>query len=264
MKQMEEYKSMLARLNSLIGALEKGDLSIDELVEMEEVTRKLHERSIILRYNAFKDRVSSQSNVIAEESVGLKAEEAPVEEEVVEEEQAFDFSIFSEPEEDIKPVPEPIIEIQPEPEPVAAVEEAPEVTIEIEADEEEIEEVVPEPEVEPEMKVEETEETVSVPSGGSSFLERLVIPDNSLGTRFAAAKLDSLIGAFGLNERLRFINDLFEGSSELFSEAIKSLDTQNDLSTARNTAATLAEKYEWDPEEEVVVEFMTYISRRYA
>lgn len=263
MKQMEEYKSMLARLNTLLTALENGELSIDELVELEEVTRKLHERSIILRYNAFKNMVQPQ------EEEGPEVEEEEPEKEMVtepepQEEQAFDFSIFSEPEEETKEevkeeIPEPVIELEKEPEVEETIAPEPEPIVES------VSEPTPEPVVESNPEPEEKEEEpTSVSPTGSSFLDKLVIEDTSLGNRFAAQKLDSLIGAFGLNERLRFINDLFEGSSELFSDAIKSLDSQSDLDTARNTAASFAVQYEWDPEEEVVVEFMTYVSRRYA
>ena len=60
------------------------------------------------------------------------------------------------------------------------------------------------------------------------------------------------------------INDLFDGSSEMFSEAIKMLDSQTALDVANEKAAQLAVQHSWDPEEEVVVEFMSFVNRRYA
>ena len=62
----------------------------------------------------------------------------------------------------------------------------------------------------------------------------------------------------------RSINDLFDGSSEMFSEAIKMLDSQTALDVANEKAAQLAVQHSWDPEEEVVVEFMSFVNRRYA
>ena len=172
-------------------------------------------------------------------------------ENVSEEEPMIDFSIFDdEPE----VAPEPILEIEPEPEVPT-----PETVAVVEP------EAVPEPLKEGPIEVKA--EPVAVESSSNSaqsFLDRLKNDDNSVASRFTNSKLDSLIGAFGLNQRLRYINDLFNGSSELFSDAIKALDSQPSLDQANLKAATLAAENEWDPEEEIVIEFMSYLNRRYA
>lgn len=259
---MEGYKSMLERLNSLINALEKGALSVDELVELEEITRNLHERSIILRYNAFKEMVlpTETKEELVEE---VEAPKVIVPEPEVEEEKPFDFSIFeednTEEEANTDALETIVLNLEDDAdEPAPVVEKVEEIPAP-----EPVKEVVPEPAVET-PKVEEKAAEVSSAGGESSFLDRLKFPDNGVAGRFGASKLESLIGAFGLNERLRYINDLFDGSSELFSEAIKILDGQNDLNSARLKAASFADKHTWDPEDEVVVEFMTYLNRRYA
>lgn len=273
MKQMEEYKLMLARLNALITALENGELSLDELVELEETTRKLHERSIILKYNAFKDRVRSNQNTPEDESVEEVEDEAAPEPELIAEpepqEQAFDFSIFEEEEEvmSVESVKsEPIEEVVDEVE-IAEVKQevAPEITPEAAVIAESEPTSEEEEDIESEL-IESTQDASESPANeseaASNFLNKLKANNNSLSGHFA--KLSSLIGAFGLNERLRFINDLFDGSSETFSESIKALDAMSDLDSARKKAAEFAVKFDWDPEEEVVSEFMHYLSRRYA
>jgi hypothetical protein len=270
MKKLEGYSSRIKRLSELVAELESGNLTVEELSEMELITRELHERSIILRYNAFKDQVMPEAGteeddgafidenggveveVIIEEIEEIETEDSDAEN-VVEEEPMIDFSIFDdapEPEADPEPIAE--IELEPEvptPEPVVVVEP----------------EVAPEPVKEEHVEV--TAEPVAVePSSNSaqSFLDKLKIEDNSVASRFTNSKLDSLIGAFGLNQRLRYINDLFNGSSELFSDAIKALDSQPSLDQANLKAGTLAAENEWDPEEEIVIEFMSYLNRRYA
>jgi hypothetical protein len=278
MEKLEGYNSRIKRLSELVAQLEQGELSLDELSEMEAITRELHERSIILRYNAFKDKVIGIDETEDEEMEGVEVEviieeldddEADVshdEEESTspesEAEPMIDFSIFDEPEvveekkeeESTPPVPEPtpIVET-PAPEPV--IEKTPEPIVEAPVAVEE----EPTPEPEP-VK----EASVASNSAAQSFLDRLQVEDDSVASRFSAGKLDSLIGAFGLNQRLRYINDLFDGSSEIFSDAIKSLDSQSSLNDANQKAAQLATDHEWDPEEEVVVEFMTFVHRRYA
>lgn len=280
---MEGYKELLNQLSGLVNSLEKGELSLEELNELESVTRTLHERSIILRYKAFETAVNGDSvaedledlreepeaeaqieSIIPEPAVETKADIEPAEAD----EPAFDFAIFdeepAEEEEQVAPEPaavepEPIVETEAEIEPIEMKAEEPAIEPEPieETKEEEVQpesDPTPEPEPEPEP---------ATPSGGS-FLDRFALQDNSLAGRFSAGPLDSLIGAFGLNERLRFINDLFDGSSEKFSDAIKALDSQSDLDTARTKVAGYAEENEWDPEEEVVAEFMNYLNRRYA
>lgn len=284
---MEGYKELLDKLNGLVKLLESGELSLEELSTLEEVTRKLHERSIILRYKAFETSVLGET-VAAVEEIVEEAEPVaepeptpePVEEEPEEEETAFDFAIFNEEsaEEEASDIPvmdfsspeeeapmeeeialEPVAEVVEEP-----IEEEPEVISEPEV-EETPEPIVSEDPVTEKEPTEEVSEPAPQPtSTGSSFLDRFSQQDNSLGGRFSAAPLPSLIGAFGLNERLRFINDLFDGSSEQFSDAIKALDSQSGLESALQKAAGYADENEWEPEEEVVAEFMTYLKRRYA
>jgi hypothetical protein len=78
------------------------------------------------------------------------------------------------------------------------------------------------------------------------------------------SRLDTLIGSFGLNERLQFINELFEGSSEAFSEAIKTIDSLSGQHEALSRASSLATQYKWDKDSETVEDFVLKIKRRYA
>ena len=76
--------------------------------------------------------------------------------------------------------------------------------------------------------------------------------------------ISSLIGSFGLNERLLYINELFDGSSESFSDAIKQLDAKTNLSDATIFTTELVNKFNWDIESETVEEFFQKLCRRYA
>ena len=77
-------------------------------------------------------------------------------------------------------------------------------------------------------------------------------------------KLDTLIGSFGLNERLQYINELFEGSSEGFSDAIKAIDHSGDFNQAIDKIAGFANKHHWDLESETVEDFIAKVKRRHA
>lgn len=267
---METYKSQVEELKSLVDKLEKGELSINELVQLEEVTRKLHERSIILKYKAFEVQVNGHStneeaeNVLVETPKVEERIEVAKEEPIQQvEESLFDLSIFDteDAESDEEELEDSVLEMEEEVEPVID-EEAPddvlayqEVVIEELDEEEEPEEVI----------AEETEmETVPKPSGKPSFFDKIDLSDNSLAGQFTGGKIESLIGAFGLNERLRYINNLFDGSSEMFSESIKMLDSQHSFDEAKEKAEEMAQEHEWDVEDENVLEFMTLVKRRYA
>lgn len=270
MKDLTAYKSKIDELSGLVTKLEEGNLSMDELVKMETLTRELHERSIILKYKAFETHVGIEQEVeetVIEEPIVDEVKEEPTEEPVLEEEeeeQELDFSIFGEDEPETpvfeSPEPEvaPVVESTPEPEP--------EIEIEVES--------TPEPEIEEHTSITsseqiiddviETKVEVTHTTESTSFMDRLQANDNSLASQFAGGKLDSLVGAFGLNQRLRFINNLFDGSSELFSDAVKVLDSQASLSEASEKAESLAKEHDWDPEEENVIEFISFLNRRYA
>ena len=67
-----------------------------------------------------------------------------------------------------------------------------------------------------------------------------------------------------MNERLQFINELFDGSSESFANAIKGLDQQANSENARAKVAEYAIENNWDVDSETVEEFMQKVVRRYA
>jgi len=248
MENLESYKKRIKAIEEFSGRLESGELSIDELVQLETLTRELYERTVIFKYKAFENKV----NPITESPLNVEDEidfvEDTAENEVEESEPTIDFSIFDAP----QIVEEPEAEVQID-------EELVENTIS-----EVVQEVVPEVTIQGEVIVEAPVVEKHNSAQGQSFWEQLNMNSNSVSTQFEGAKIDTLVGAFGLNEKLRYINDLFDGSSESFSEAIKLLDTQSNLDTAKIKSSELAIKHGWDAEEESVVDFLMMVNRRYA
>ena len=95
MENIQKYKNQIKEVESLVIKLEKGELSLEELTTLENLTRALHERSIILKYKAFEQKV----NPIAHQEVKVEVTPAPIEEveikEEVVEQPTMDFSMFS-------------------------------------------------------------------------------------------------------------------------------------------------------------------------
>lgn len=94
--------------------------------------------------------------------------------------------------------------------------------------------------------------------------KRLVTDDNSLGARLMAVRLETLQGAFGFNERLQIIRELFDGSNEQFSQAISQLDSLGSKAEARNVVSSYAHQFAWDKDSDLALEFVQKVERRYA
>lgn len=87
--------------------------------------------------------------------------------------------------------------------------------------------------------------------------------DDSLGSRLMSTKLTTLVGAFGLNEKLQCIRELFKGSSEAFNNAIETLDQQENFAAAKRILAQYAQQNSWNLESNLTAEFIQKVERRY-
>lgn len=103
-----------------------------------------------------------------------------------------------------------------------------------------------------------------ISSGDSETESKLKSIEKNIRINYSIVPLETLIGSFTLNERLQFINELFEGSSDSFSTAVKKLDTLDGLDSARSVVGEFASTNNWDLESEIVEDFLVKICRRYA
>jgi len=225
------------------------------------------------------------------EPINITAEEV-MEEVVAEELEEMSFDLFDESDsfdlfstdveepkvETVAVVVEDESEDELEVETEAAFIELEEVTIEVEATLEvessvEDETVVDEAEMEVEEEIvdEFTEETIEVTTTAPlvsgdvhPLYKRLVADDNSLAARLMAVRLETLKGAFGFNERLQIIQELFKGSGEDFTKAIETLDTLGTKNEARSIVSGYAHQFEWDKDSNLALEFIQKVERRYA
>jgi hypothetical protein len=159
----------------------------------------------------------------------------------------------------------------------AVVEESElEVTV-IELEETEEEEVFMEEE---EVALEDThvdEESAIITETSANFLDNIQHPESTsinsawvlqieqtIRSDRSVFPLETLIGSFSLNEKLQFINELFDGSSDAFSTATKKLDAFENMAQAREQLSEYSSTYNWDLESEIVEDFIFKICRRYA
>jgi hypothetical protein len=170
-----------------------------------------------------------------------------------------------EPEVEIESDVEPEPESEPEPEPEAEVEPEPEVEEEPVVEIEPLPEVFPEPEVdddddlplfaEPESIFEAAQKS---PKARKAVLD--VMEDKQAWrTDIPGAPVKDILSAISLNDRVQFINVLFNGDPGLFQQARAQL---NSMETLDQAVEYVTSTYNWDMGSQVVYRFMMAVRRK--
>ena len=69
---------------------------------------------------------------------------------------------------------------------------------------------------------------------------------------------------FGLNDRIGFVNDLFNGSQEDFNRTVSQLNTLGSLSEAMEFIEThISGEYGWDQKEEMAARFIAAVEQKF-
>ncbi len=285
-------KTILGHLESGLEKLESGQLSPEDMELLVEDAKELYERMVIMRYKIYETNVLGVSAPVVSASIRQPEIETPID--------LFGaIDLGSEPEFEVTFANEdPIIEEEKVSYPIELDDE--EETEEEEVIENSFASV-DEPEVEEEQEEEETTENsfASVDEleeeeeqeeeaqnvNPESFIEEtpIEVPQTNYEPQFSADQpiwmaemeanirdnrsifpLETLAGAFTLNEKLQFINELFDGSSDDFSSSVKQLDQLANMDAARNMLAELSQSFNWDTESEIVEDFLYKICRRHA
>jgi len=267
-------KTILGHLQNGVDKLESGQLTPEDMELLVEDAKELYERLIILRYKIYETNVLGVNEPVISASLRQPEIETPIDL----------FGSMAEPR------PEPEFEVtfasgEEEVEEEVVEDEVEEEVVEEESEDEDEDEII-------EDEVEESEEEVEVADEDEQeivdeevFEEEQVVEapaqpwepqfsndqpiwmaemEANIRDNRSVYPLDSLIGAFTLNEKLQFINELFDGSSDDFSNNIKQLDQLASMDAARNMLAELANTFNWDTESEIVEDFIFKICRRHA
>ena len=273
-------KELVSAIENGLKKISKGNITLIELEETVASSRELYERLLIVRYKVYEnsilaDKESEELEVVYKETEVKKEEETIPDEnkdiEIIFEEETNDIAEDSIIRFDLFATPEIESEVEED-------EVLPEVEKEIEQSIEK-EDILPEIEIKEEELVEENldseeeieniandsaETSKEITEDASSLFPKLMKIEKSIAQNYQVMTLETLIGSFTLNERLQFINELFDGSSDLFSSAIKRLDALDNRDSARSVIAEYAAENNWDLDGEVVEDFMLKICSRYA
>ena len=272
-------KELVSAIENGLKKISKGNITLIELEETVASSRELYERLLIVRYKVYENSIlaveeSEELEVVDKETEVKKDKETIPDEnkdrEIIFEEETTDIAEDSIIRFDLFATPEIESEVEED-------EVLPEIEKEIEQSIEE--DILPEIEIKEEELVEENlyseeeieniandsaETSKEITEDASSLFPKLMKIEKSIAQNYQVMTLETLIGSFTLNERLQFINELFDGSSDLFSSAIKRLDALDNRDSARSVIAEYAAENNWDLDGEVVEDFMLKICSRYA
>jgi len=261
-----EMHALIEEIAALLAKIKSGEATLGELEAFAAATNQLNERAIILRYKAIEAKVYGTpvaEEVVSEALVSVKEEVASVIEVRAEtvtveprEEASFDlFDMDTTEEEEIEDeVPFELIED----------------VVEEEIEEEPIDEIqhVHEEPVEEEKAPVISEPAFAAPienmQGLHPIYGKLNSNDGTLAARLMSVRLETLKGAFGFNERLQIIQELFNGSNDEFNNLIEKLESIPSKEEARSLVSSYANKYHWDAESQLAIELIQKVERKYA
>ena len=291
-------KTILGHLQNGVEKLESGQLSPEDMELLVEDAKELYERMVILRYKIYETNVLGVKEPVITASIRHTEIETPIDLfGVVDEpkqEPEFEINYSNDLSNESSTEADEHSIIEEEEEDFSADEDQSDEEIETHQEAAIKEEVVEEDSVEEDSVEEEAElledltaEDINTLPEEESSNEEVPVSDSettpawepefsgdqpilmaemeaNIRDNRSVFPLESLIGAFTLNEKLQFINELFDGSSDEFSSNIKQLDQLASMDAARNMIAELADTFNWDTESEIVEDFMYKICRRYA
>ncbi len=256
-----EMHALIEEITALLVKIKSGEATLGELEAFAAAAGQLNERAIILRYKAMEAKVYgtpvpqapvSEAPVVAKEDIVpiVEAQEVHPEQQ---EEPSFDLFGMDTTEEIEDEVP------------FELVEDSAEAVIEEEAIEPF---VAPVQETEEEKAPVVSEPAFAAPIENTQGLHpiygKLNSNDGTLAARLMSVRLETLKGAFGFNERLQIIQELFNGSNDEFNSLIEQIENISSKEQARSLVSSYANKYHWDAESQLAIELVQKVERKYA
>lgn len=242
--------------------MQQGRLGMQDLEELVEQARELYERVLVLRYKAYEEKVFGEAKEILEqhEAEIINVDESLDESYAEQEEEpagaseaVFDFSLFDEAETTHTGHSGEIPAF-------AEQHETEEKTqfVTMDTDPPYDSEVVAETHTSD--PVSDPEPDTPVHLQDDMFNHILEENDRS---RMLGSKLDTLVGAFGFNEKFQCIHELFKGSSDDFNQAVDVLDNMQTFEEAKQQLQFYVHLHHWDLNSEITAEFVRKVERRF-
>ncbi len=278
-----EMHTLIEEISSLLAKIKSGEAIQADLEAFVTATSQLNERAIVLRYKAYESSVFGETNVSMPNDNPIAdipgtILDSPIEDKTVSttvetEEPAFDlFAMEDEPinaEIPVENVTEsPIVDDFE----ISANEPIVEVNTNL-TDEPSyfdlIEEKAPEEpryssSTEPTLNELHQASEASASDEWHPIYKNINQNDGSLTARLMHVRLDTLKGAFGFNERIQIVQELFGGSNDAFSNFIESIELLSQRDEARMLVTQIAVQNRWNADDQLAIELVQKIERKYA
>ena len=242
MASFKSYKDIITEIKQLSEGIDSGNLNQDDLARFVDLSQKLYERAVILNY---------------------KAVEAEV----------FKMPVIEKEKPDEEPLPSPVVipetPSKPEVEPTILFDFSSELEEEITAKVTEETPMVDEEVATEDDSTAEKDQPSSIAITISNddvnvFYEKFTKShEDSLNDQFSNSRIEHLQSAFGLNDKMRIISELFDGDNTAFSDIIAELEQLSAGELARKRLSEVAVSRKWNPEDELVEEFIKTINRKF-
>ncbi|WP_460996788.1 hypothetical protein [Spirosoma harenae] len=116
------------------------------------------------------------------------------------------------------------------------------------------------PEIKPLPEAEETPVTLN-----DTLRETPVTEPPTIAETFHRAPIESVARSISLNQKFRFINQLFNGNANAYNQAVEEIDTLNNYGEALDLISyRYASQYLWDMSSDEVSELVEILKRRFA
>jgi hypothetical protein len=253
---MSSVRSQLEKLDAKMQEFQQsvdpqGDMAMPIDIDIDE--SYLNEEIVVEADLDLPETQETEPETVVEIAEELVAEETPAPVVDVEPEVEIEPDVEVEPEVEIEPEPEPEVEVESvvETEPVVEIEPLPEVFPEPEVDDDDDLPLF----AEPESIFEAAQKS---PKARKAVLD--VMEDKQAWrTDIPGAPVKDILSAISLNDRVQFINVLFNGDPGLFQQARAQINAMETLDQAEEY---ITSTYNWDMGSQVVYHFMMAVRRK--
>lgn len=234
-------QDIINQLEELGTKLEAGRLGSEEVIQMADLSRDLYERLVVIRHKSYEDLIREErgAEVVEEPAAGPLDETLEPETPPVSSENEVITEAISEKEPE--PQPDTTEEVSGPAIPMGSAEISPNQISLIDSIEE----------------IKQMEQSLN-----EKFQEKS--DEKSLSQRLKQKPIADLVRAIGINQKFRFISQLFNNDQAAFETSVSKLNSFGSYIEADEYIQnTLSEQYGWNPKEPVVKELVDLAQRRY-
>lgn len=229
-------RNIIEKISELNRSLEEGRLSTDEVVEMTDLSRDLYERLVVIRHRSYEELLHEEQaahSPVEEPEDSIAEEKAEVSKDEVKKSENLHAAEAEDVSDEINEPEGPSIRVG------AAAVSPNQISL-----------------------IDSIEEIKRMEKSLNDQLK----DDSSatLSQRLKQKPIEDLVSAIGINQRFRFIKQLFDEDKAAFEDAVNKLNGFSSFIEADEFVQNdLKDRFDWQMKDPVVKEMIGLIERRY-